>query len=220
MNTKIPVGHDEDKPTNCSTNLYHVTNVTNLHSIFQQGILPAETTHRDSLETDLLHIAADQGIDFPVIRQNCVFLYPSQHIALMGMHPDTDYHNNLIPHSGIALVDAASIDANLYMGEFRLISDAIDFQFMGKPDEAMVSQSYEDALTRYAKSFTEIEKVSQVEKISEGFHTPEVVVEGGIKPSAITECIFWKQLHTQGLPRPVQASDDDELKKPQSSIEK
>ncbi|ATW88253.1 hypothetical protein halTADL_1488 [Halohasta litchfieldiae] len=210
MKLKNSVGRDEYISIDTSTILYHVASATNLPSILEQGILPADSTHRDNLETKLSHIAADHGIEFPVVRQDCVFCYPSIDIALMGIHPDTECDNSLISHSGIVLVDAASTETNLYMGEFRYISDAIDFQYMVRPDEAMISQSFEDALARYAKSFTEIENISQIENISEQFHTPEVVIEGGVKPSAITECIFWKQLHTQGLPQPVRAGGIEE----------
>ena len=208
MSIEDAVGQDEELPVDSSVSLYHVASTTNLPSILDQGILPADSTHRDDLETELSHIAEDHGINFPVTRQDCVFLYPSLQIALKGMDPDTEYNNNLISHSGILLVDAASLDTSLYMGEFRLISDAIDFQFMEKPDEAMISQSFEDALARYARSFTKIEKISQIKTISDRFHIPEIVIEGGVEPDVISECIFWKQLHTQGLPRPVRTGNN------------
>ncbi len=196
MSRKTTVGRNKKTPVDSTMSLYHVASASNLPLILEQGILPADSTHRDDLETELSQIAANHGIDFPLARQDCVFLYPSLDVALRGIDPDTEYDRNLISHSGILVVDAASIDDNLYMGEFRLISDAIDFQFREKPDEAMISQSFEDALTRYAKSFTEVKQISQIRTISEQFHIPEVVVEGGIDPDAITECIFWKQLHT------------------------
>lgn len=202
------------RPVDYSETLYHVASATNLPSILERGILPADSTHRNGLEAELSRIAENNGIDFPVSRQNCVFFYPSLHTALRGIEPDTEYDNTLISHSGIVLVDARSIDSNLYIGEFRLISDAIDFQFMEKADEAMISESFEDALVQYARSFTKIEQVSRIKTISEQFHIPEIVIEGGVKPGVITECIFWKKLHTQGLPQPVQDSNT----KPQSSI--
>jgi RNA:NAD 2'-phosphotransferase (TPT1/KptA family) len=73
MKLKNSVGRDEYISIDTSTILYHVASATNLPSILEQGILPADSTHRDNLETKLSHIAADHGIEFPVVRQDCVF---------------------------------------------------------------------------------------------------------------------------------------------------
>jgi len=109
MSRKTTVGRNKKTPVDSTMSLYHVAFASNLPLILEQGILPADSTHRDDLETELSQIAANHGIDFPVARQDCVFLYPSLDVALRGIDPDTEYDRNLISHSGILVVDAASI---------------------------------------------------------------------------------------------------------------
>ena len=84
------------------------------------------------------------------------------------------------------------------MAEFQLISDAIDFQSLDEPDDVMISESYEDALTRYATSLTEISSLNRIPSLSAHYHTPEVVVEGAISPACILEYISLKTVADHG----------------------
>lgn len=82
----------------------------------------------------------------------------------------------------------------MYVGEFRLISDAIDWQYVETADDVMISTSYRDALRRYAGTLTPLSAFETVTQIQEQFQLPELVVEGGIQPGAIVEWLFVKRV--------------------------
>lgn len=177
-----------DDPSSTSSQavyLYHRAPRRVLESITEDGIQPADSTHRDSLEGDLAELTAAKDISFPVDRQQCVFLYPSWELAVENLHPGDGCA--LSNPEVIVVIDATRIERPLYMGEFQLISDAIDFQYLDEPDDAMISASYEDSLTRYATSLTKISSLDRIAPLSAQYRRPEVVVEGGISPTCIIE---------------------------------
>lgn len=146
--------------------LYHTTKQENVRSILRNGIIP-QTSHRDSLEEDIP--------DLPVTRQDCVFLYGEREQAELMVSGDR----------AIIVVDPELISGLLYGGEFRLISDAIDHQYVDEPDFVMISETYEEALHRYSELLVEISNLSLLEEKCESFEFPEILVEGGVDPNAI-----------------------------------
>jgi len=135
------------------------------------------------LEADLGIIATEQNIELPINRRQCVFLYPSLQQAATEIYSATE----LSPNDRIVVVDRCLLDQKSYVGEFDLISDAIDLQFMSEPDEAIISESYEDALIQYAASLTEVDSFESEDQIHREFIHPEVVVENTIDSSAIVD---------------------------------
>lgn len=187
--------------------LYHYTQAKYLPAIVDQGLMPASSTHRDKLEAKLDDVAAEYGLEFPVTRQDCVFLYPSLDEALRTAEPDTEYDQSSIQsHSGIAVVDGTSVESPLYLGDFKLFSDAIDLLHMPEPDHAVSASSLTDALRQYAASFRRVESLSDIAEAAVEYRIPEVVVEGGVSSDAVREVMFWKSLHAGGLPRSVSRS--------------
>lgn len=162
----------------------------NASSILTEGIQPSSSTHRDSLEQDLPNVAAENGIDLPIDRQNCVFFYPALPPAANSLTP-TDHKGEAVlgPPEGIVVVDANQVEGDLFVGDFRLISDAIDFQFKEEPDDAMISTSYNSALRRYADSLTRVESVDSLDTISEQFELPEVITEETVGSQAIVSVL-------------------------------
>ena len=169
------------------SHLYHLADVDDLYSILRHGIQPSETSHRDTVEAALPEVAEQFNLDVPVDRQACVFLYPRVQQALESV-PTTDPPDgwaSLVGSQSIIAVDGARVDQPLYIGEFQLISDAIDFQYLAEPDDAMISVSFEDALRRYAATLTPLDSLAALPALCDEYETPEVVVEGRIKPEAI-----------------------------------
>jgi hypothetical protein len=182
---------------------YHVTAIENLAGINRQGIQP-QSSSREGLEADLPEVAADTGIEFQIDRQQCVFFYPLLQPALESarfskeMCIDSAHLGGLkCTPEGIAVVDGTRIDSNIYVGDFQLISDAIDLQFMDEPDDAIVSDSYEDALRRYASSFRYLDSFEAIDQLTDEFHFPELVVEGGVSPETVIEWLFVKNIRTE-----------------------
>jgi len=169
------------------SHLYHLTNVEDLYSILRHGIQPSETSHRDTIEAALPEVAKQFNLNIPVDRQGCVFFYPRIQQALEPV-PTTDSPDGwalaMGPQSLVA-VDGAQADQPLYIGEFRLISDAIDFQYLVEPDDAMISESFEDALRRYAATLTPIDSLAALPTLCDQYDVPEVLAEGGIGPEAV-----------------------------------
>ncbi|WP_135807228.1 hypothetical protein [Halorussus marinus] len=172
--------------------LYHLAPRQALEAITQEGVQPSDSTHRDSLEADLAAIAAEKDIAFPIDRQECSFLYPSLELAVENLSP-ADGRELSIPEI-VVVIDATKIERPLYMAEFQFISDAIDFQYLEEPDDVMISESYEDALTKYVTSLAEIPALDRIEPLSEQYYRPEVVVEDGISPACITEYFSLKEV--------------------------
>ena len=170
------------------SHLYHVADVDDLYSILRHGIQPSETSHRDTLEAALPEVAKQSNLDVPVDRQACVFLYPRVQQALESV-PTTDSPDgwaSLVGSQSIIAVDGARVDQPLYIGEFQLISDAIDFQYLAEPDDAMISVSFEDALRRYTATSTPVDSLTALPAFCDEYEMPEVLVQDGIRPEAIT----------------------------------
>lgn len=136
--------------------LYHVSVASNLPTIVDDGLRASESTHRDGLETELTDVALTYGIEFPVVRQDCVFLYPRMQDSFVGLELDSEYKTQRFSHDGVVVVDSDRIESDPYLGDFKLMGDAIDFQYLRTPDDAMVSSSRVGALRRYAESFREV----------------------------------------------------------------
>jgi hypothetical protein len=51
---------------------------------------------------------------------------------------------------GVVVINGTALQQPLYVGEFTIVGDAIDFQYIDDPDAGMISDSYEEALRRYA----------------------------------------------------------------------
>ena len=171
--------------------LYHSTQLDNIHSILRHGIQPSTDGHRDGLEDDLVTIADKHGFDLPISRQDCVFFYvfPDQATRLTSFKSDdTDMHG-LNRADGLVVIDGSQISGDMYVGEFQLISDAIDHQYMSEPDDVMISESYNEALRLYAESLTRIESFSELGQVCAPFHLPEVVVENGVAPTVIVDSV-------------------------------
>ncbi|MCD2201591.1 hypothetical protein LPA44_17145 [Halobacterium sp. KA-4] len=179
-----------------SVYLYHLAPRRALEAITQEGIQPSDSTHRDSLEAGLAEIAAEKDISLPINRQQCSFLYPSLELAVENLHPADG--RPLSTPEVVVVIDAMKIDRPLYMGEFQLISDAIDFQYLEEPDDVMISESYEDALTRYATSLTEIPSANRIASLSDQYRRPEIIVEGSISPTGIIEYLSLKSVAEHG----------------------
>jgi hypothetical protein len=173
-----------------SVYLYHLAPRKALEAITQEGIQPSDSTHRDSLEADLAEITAEKDISLPIDRQQCSFLYPSLQLAVEDLHPadSRDLSNPKV----VIVIDAMKVEQSLYMAEFQRISDAIDFQYLEDPDDAMISESYEDALTRYATSLAEISSLDRIPSLGAQYRRPEIVVEGAISPACILEYLSLK----------------------------
>lgn len=184
--TAVPTGVIKQRLVKRS-HLYHLADVDDLYSILRHGIQPSETSHRDTLEAALPQVAEQFDLDVPVDRQGCVFFYPRIQQALEPV-PTTDSPDgwtSLMGSQSVIVVDGAQIDQPLYIGEFRFISDAIDFQYLAEPDDAMISESFEDALRRYAATLTPIDSLAALPTLCDQYDVPEVLVEGGIKPESV-----------------------------------
>lgn len=182
--------------------MYHYTSVSNLAEILRDGIQPS-STHRDALEHELATVAETYGINHPIDRVECVFFYPWIPHPSTERKFETDGGNPTLGtrREGILVVDVELVDSRLYVADFKLFSDAIDFQYMSEPDDAMVTESREDALRRYAESITRIESESfeRLDEICSQFHLPEVVGEGSISADAIVECVLNDEYFTRLL---------------------
>jgi hypothetical protein len=166
------------------SHLYHVAYSEDLYSILRRGIQPSETSHRDKLESTLPQVAEQFDLDFPIDRQNCVFFYPRIQQALEQV--PTESKSCTWPSSKeIVVVDGADIDQPMYIGEFRLISDAIDFQYKDKPDDAMISVSFDDALRRYAATLRPVDSLAALPKLCDRYELAEVIIEDGVDPETI-----------------------------------
>jgi hypothetical protein len=176
-----------------TTHIYHVTGIDNLDSILEHGIQP-RAGHRDKLEADLSTVAAANGIELPIDRCDCVFCYPTLAAATELMEISGDAPPPLAQREAIVVIGGAQINQQLYVGEFDYISDAIDLQHMAEPDAAVTAESYDDALQRYATTLKELESFDTLHQLAAEFQTPEIVIEGGIKPDRIIEWRLLKQI--------------------------
>jgi hypothetical protein len=162
----------------------------NISSILTDGIQPPSSSYRDNIDQDLIEVVAENGTDLPIDRQNCVFFYPALGPAASTLTPTNDEGEAVLGKpEGVVVVDETQVESDLFVGEFRLISDAIDFQFREEPDDAMISASYNDALRRYADSLTLIGAGNSLETVCEQFKMPEVIVEGTVGPQTVVSVL-------------------------------
>lgn len=166
------------------SHLYHVAYSEDLYSILQRGIQPNETSPRDKLESALSQIAEQFDLDFPINRRNCVYFYPRIQRALRQV-PTGSTSDTLSRSQEIVVVDGAEIDQPLYIGEFRLISDAIDFKYRDEPDDTMISESFDDALRRYAATLRPVDSLTALPKLCDQYELAEVVIENGVDVETI-----------------------------------
>lgn len=177
--------------------LYHVAPRDACQTIAQEGIQPQDS-HREGLEADLTKTAGVTGIDLPITRQECVFCY-------LTLSQATDSLIFGVPQGiqqaeGVAVIDRAQVTRDIYVGEFQLISDAIDWQYRDTADHTMISTSYHDALRRYAATLTPLSAFETVTQIQARFRLPELIIDDGIRPGAIVEWVFAKRIRaTAGL---------------------
>ena len=171
--------------------VYHYTNVANVAKILERGLQPT-STHRDSLDKELAAISEEYGAEYPINRLECVFFYPWILNPSTERRFETDDDKLTLGNSreAIVIVNAELVESELYVADFKLFSDAIDFQYMSEPDDAMVSDSKEDALRRYAETTTQVDSFERLDEICSDFHLPEVVIEGAVPTDAIVECIL------------------------------
>ncbi|WP_424016214.1 hypothetical protein ACOZ4N_00150 (plasmid) [Halorientalis pallida] len=175
---------------------YHTTHVKHIPAILREGIQPIMGNSRQSIAQDLTAIAERHCIELPINRQKCVFLYQSLPLATEFLWVPPNDQSALGSREGIVVVDASQLGGKLYVGDFSLFSDAIDFQYLDEPDETMLSESYDGALRRYAKSLTPLKSFESTNEIHAAFDIPEVVVEDGIGPDLIVECVFLKTVRS------------------------
>lgn len=171
--------------------VYHYTNVANIAEILESGIQPT-STHRDSLEKELATVAEAYSVDYPINRLECVFFYPWILDPSTERRFETDEAKLTLGNSreAIVIVDAELVESEPYVADFKLFSDAIDFQYMNEPDDAMVSDSKEDALRRYAETTTRVDSFERLNEICSRFHLPEVIIEDSVPTDAIVTCIL------------------------------
>lgn len=171
--------------------LYHTTSLENISSILCEGLLPRGPSHREKVEEDLIAVAAENDINLPIDRRDCVFCYPSlsQAATLFVPRPGTTEKDLLGDPEGIVVIDGEQVTNELFLGEFKLITEAITLQYKEHPDEKMLASSYEDALQRYADSLIRISSFATLDSHCGRFEYPEIVVAGEIAPQAIVSVL-------------------------------
>jgi hypothetical protein len=167
--------------------IYHMTPLENVSSILAEGVQSRHPRRRENIANDLTSLAAENGIDLPIDRRTCVFCYPTLSQAVSNLMPKRvdGEPNPFGDPEGIVVIDGEQVAHEMFVGEFKLISTAIDFQFREEPDEAMIAPSYDDALQQYAESLTRVSSFTEMETVCARFEYPEVVVAGDIEPAAI-----------------------------------
>jgi hypothetical protein len=118
-----------------------------------------------------------------------VFCHPSlsQAATLFVPRADTAEKDFLGDPEGIVVIDGEQVTNELFLGEFKLIAEAITLQHKKNPDEKMIASSYEDALQRYAGSLIRISSLDTLENQCEQFEHPEIVIADAISPQAIID---------------------------------
>lgn len=176
---------------------YHSTGISNIRSIFQEGLKPSEESYRGELEADLETVADEKNISLPVKRQECVFLYPSLDQAIEMTTYETGPPGSLdalFAREGLLVIDATSFREDMYVADFDFFSDVIDLRCMDEPDRFTNSESYDAALTNYAKSVTPFYKFNSVDSMGGEFRIPELLIETDIPPSHIRETLLHKEV--------------------------
>jgi len=184
--------------------LYHIAGVETIQTILQEGLSPSDSTNRDQMESDLVTVAERNDISLPVTRQNAVFCYILFHevVDSLRFSRGCDLTEK---RPGAVVIDAEGIKEKLYVADFDYFSDVIDLRHMETPDDAIRSESYEDALINYANSITPVTAYESVADIDGEHRTTEVLIEDGISASRIEEVIFFEEVDAEGYcsPYPV-----------------
>ena len=184
--------------------LYHIAGVETIQTILQEGLSPSDSTNRDQMESDLATVAERNDISLPVTRQNAVFCYILFHevVDSLRFSRGCDLTEK---RPGAVVIDAEGIKEKLYVADFDYFSDVIDLTHMETPDDAIRSESYEDALINYANSITPVTAYESVADIDGEHRTTEVLIEDGISASRIEEVIFFEEVDAEGYcsPYPV-----------------
>ena len=174
--------------------IYHSAYVEDIPSIKQGGLRPSNQTYRDDIETKLQVVAYKNEICLPINRQHCVFCYPSlRHGVNMGSFATKDAGSLRLQlsHEGLVVIDAKPFQEKLYVGDFDLFSDIIEFSIGGSDD-------YERALMIYAESLTPVTEFSSIQEIDAEFSIPEILVEGKIGADQVVEVILRKEILGSG----------------------
>lgn len=74
------------------------------------------------------------------------------------------------------------------------MSDAIDYAYGYTGDEFTISDSYEEAITRYAESVKRVPSDTQLKYMYEKYENPELLVPVKIPPSAVVEVFSLKTI--------------------------
>lgn len=169
---------------------YHTTSLENISPVLCEGLLPRNPSHREKVEEDLITVSAENDIDISIDRRDCVFCYPSLSQALTPFElKPSDEEGLLGDRQGVIVIDREQITDEMFLGEFKLITEAITLQHKENPDEKMLASSYEDALVRYADSLIRISSFDTLGSQYERFEYPEIVVAGKIAPQAIVSVL-------------------------------
>jgi len=187
--------------------LYHVAKPETIQKIVQEGLIPSAPTYRGQMESDLATVAEQNNISLPVTRQNAVFCYIMFHEVVDSLRFSRGW-NIGGKRPGAVVIDAEGIKEELYVADFNYFSDVIDLTHMETPNDAMRSESYEDALINYANSVTPVTAYESVADIDGEHRTTEVLIEDGISASRIEEVIFFGEVDAEGYysPYPVPPS--------------
>ena len=177
--------------------LYHIAEVETIQTILQEGLSPSPSTYRDQMEGDLATVAEKNNISLPVTRQNAVFCYILFHevVDSLRFRRGCDLTEK---RPGAVVIDGERIKEKLYVADFDYFSDVIDLTYMDTPDDAIRSESYEDALINYANSVTPVTAYESVSDIDGEHRTTEVLIEGGTSASRIEEVIFFEEVDAGG----------------------
>jgi hypothetical protein len=172
--------------------LYHTTSLDNISSILCDGLLPADNDPIEGLNEDLMTTASDCDSNFPIDRRECVFCSPSLFRAatvFVRRHRENIEQGGLLGGpDGIVVVDGTQIANPLFVGNEKLITEANVLRYKQTPSEWMIASSYEDALQRYIDSLTRVSS-DTLEKQSDRFEGPEIVVPEEITPEAIVSVL-------------------------------
>lgn len=187
----------QKKELKTKNRIYHTTSFSDIKSIVADGLRPSRSGHRNGIEADIEEVARRKCLNYPITRQECVFCYPTfeQAVQYIGFECPTSKSFISSPR-GVIVLDRRKISSQMFLGEFNLMSDAIDYAHGHTGDEVTISDSYEEAITQYAESLRSISLSTQLATACERYENPEIVVAGTIPPDAIVEVISLKRIKT------------------------
>lgn len=177
--------------------LYHSTTATRLLKIRDEGVRPSELSSRDQFERTIAEFARKEELSLPVTRQNCSFFHPTikqaidQTVFDLTGHADSSEFQ-LVDRQGIAVIDLSCVETVPYVGDFQLFSDIVDLTFKEQPDEAVNSESHEDAIRTYIETLQPLTAFGSVEQLSDQYNLPEILIEDGVSQPAVVEILFRK----------------------------